>query len=190
MTLHCPFRFCFCWVSPFTDSYARTRSEESCRKVAHFAVSAKPNKALSSVVVDIVDGQAGDDYSSSWNDVEKAVEGLMLCFSVTDRKSFDYASKRIQLIESMQGTSAPRLALVICATKCDSEQREVSQAEGHNFASQCGAIYVETSAKSGSGVDEAFSQLLKCVLSRSSAELATGDSTLPSRPDNATCQVS
>ena len=64
----------------------------------------------------------------------------------------------------MYSTQAAAITMVV-GNKLDREDsRAVTRAEGQSFARSSGALFVETSAKSAMGVQEAFMELVQRVL--------------------------
>lgn len=56
------------------------------------------------------------------------------------------------------------IKIILVANKCDLESlRQVSQKEGKEFAEKHGMLYLETSARQGVGVDEAFTSLAQFI---------------------------
>jgi Ras-related protein Rab-2A len=59
------------------------------------------------------------------------------------------------------------MSIVLCANKVDLEDKRVITAEeGKEFATRHNLIYVETSAKSGVGVDDAFTGATQSILNK------------------------
>ncbi|MHA1683525.1 MAG: Rab family GTPase [Promethearchaeota archaeon] len=88
-------------------------------------------------------------------------------FDVTNRNSFNAIKGwRADLIESL-GTAFPS---AIVANKIDlNADRQVTTEEGFELATEMEIPYYETSAKTGSGVDDAFLNITLHLLDRMSA---------------------
>ncbi len=97
--------------------------------------------------------------------------GICLVYSVTNRESFDNASK--WLVEAFKNMG-PLPPTVIIANKIDlryttDKKKYVSREEGEEFTRyfieklDVPAIYRETSAKTGSGVQDTFTELLRMM---------------------------
>jgi GTPase SAR1 family protein len=56
------------------------------------------------------------------------------------------------------------VCVIVVGNKADAEDREMIFAEGEAFASKFRYAYVETSALTGAGVDDAFTSLAQKVL--------------------------
>jgi GTPase SAR1 family protein len=75
------------------------------------------------------------------------------------RKSFEGVKHWVDDIKKERGDDSG-VILVLVANKCDLEdQREVSRQEAETLASSFNMIYAETSAKTGTGIDELFTSL-------------------------------
>ncbi|CAD8091274.1 unnamed protein product [Paramecium sonneborni] len=82
--------------------------------------------------------------------------GALLIFDITDRSSFDNLEKWIKDIE--QNTQS--IIIMLIANKVDlQDQRKVSKQEAAQFAFEHKLAYLETSAKDGTGIQQAFEQL-------------------------------
>ncbi|KAJ5067465.1 ras-related protein rabf2b [Anaeramoeba ignava] len=87
-------------------------------------------------------------------------------FDVTDKNSFETAKRWIQ--ELIKEISA-NILIVLAGNKIDLENRRVvSIEEAENYAKEKGMVYMETSAKNGSGVVELFTLIAKKLAENSS----------------------
>lgn len=91
---------------------------------------------------------------------KKYAEGAQIAFIVydlTNRPSFENVGLWKKDLDEFAGP----VAFIIIGNKLDLEMnRMVSQSEGETLASQLGALdFFETSAKTGSGIEDAFNQL-------------------------------
>lgn len=73
-----------------------------------------------------------------------------------------------QVIREVKGASElPHIPIMLVGNKCDeSENREISQAEGEAEAAQWGCHFMETSAKTNYNVKELFQDLLNLEKNR------------------------
>eukprot|EP00356_Strombidium_inclinatum_P002917 CAMPEP_0170494088 /NCGR_PEP_ID=MMETSP0208-20121228/14442_1 /TAXON_ID=197538 /ORGANISM="Strombidium inclinatum, Strain S3" /LENGTH=87 /DNA_ID=CAMNT_0010770093 /DNA_START=336 /DNA_END=596 /DNA_ORIENTATION=+ len=55
------------------------------------------------------------------------------------------------------------MIIVLVGNKADLEQREVTSEEGQRFAEENGLIFIETSAKTGLNVKEAFQEAASTI---------------------------
>ncbi|KAK8749157.1 hypothetical protein OTU49_015705 [Cherax quadricarinatus] len=95
----------------------------------------------------------------------RRADGVLLLFDVTSERSFLNVR---QWIQSIDEACHSRVPVVLCGNKADlrvsaaAEGRStVSSADGERLARDCGASFVETSSKSGTGVMEALVQLAR-----------------------------
>ena len=90
--------------------------------------------------------------------------GCLLVFDVTRKESFNHLDKWLQ--ETRQFAN-PNIAITIVGNKADlNAKRVVRYEEAKNFATEMGLTYVEASAKSADGVDEAFRITATAILDR------------------------
>lgn len=87
-------------------------------------------------------------------------EGFLICYSVTDRHSFQEALEYRKLIARVR--AGEDIPLVLVGNKFDLQpQRKVSLEEGKALARQFGCPFYETSAALRHYVDEAFHTLVR-----------------------------
>lgn len=80
----------------------------------------------------------------------------MLCFALDSRYSIDHVKQWRSEIDRY-GTAANTGSVVLVGLRSDNEkQREVTREEAQALADEIGATYVETSSKTGDGVEHAF----------------------------------
>lgn len=86
---------------------------------------------------------------------------MIFVFDVTSRSSFE----RLRQWQSELETYATRPGIVtmLVGNKIDRPNREVSRAEGLQFARQSCMLYIEASAKTREGVQIAFEELVQKV---------------------------
>ena len=93
----------------------------------------------------------------------RGAHGVLLMFDLTRRSTFDNLTSWMAEVED----KAPeQLPLVLVGNKSDQPGREVGDDEAQSFAAQHGMQYVETSAKAGHGVNEAFVTLVATSVGR------------------------
>ena len=119
----------------------------------------------SSILLNVWDTAGQEKFRSLTASYYKGTQGVMLCFDVTSRRSFqdlDTWLKEVQLYSSHEN-----VALILLGNKIDmGNQREVSFEEGTQWAKSHSMPYFECSAKTKKGVKEAFTELTKIILSR------------------------
>ena len=111
-----------------------------------------------------VDTAGQERYKSLSVNSIRLCDGIILMYSVTDRKSFNLISNWIQNIYDMKEKDVP---LILIGNKCDlEEQREVFTEEGIEAAKKYNTLYFETSAKEGINVEESFEELLNKIIKK------------------------
>jgi hypothetical protein len=89
------------------------------------------------------------------------MNGVMLCYSVDSRSSFDKLERWISMIKRF---CRPNVAVLLIGTKIDLvDRRIISTEEGEKFAADHHWPYVETSSLTGEGVDEALAMMTALV---------------------------
>ncbi|KAH0794898.1 small GTP-binding protein [Histomonas meleagridis] len=90
--------------------------------------------------------------------------GVILVYDITDRKSFDNLSLWLNDVHAL---CDPNAAITMIGNKLDlSSQRVVSLSEAQTFAASHQLTYIETSARGGDNVTEAFNRAAKLVYDR------------------------
>ena len=94
------------------------------------------------------------------------VQGIIIVFDVTNRKSFedlkiwiDSINSQSQLTEDLEN-----MPIIIIGNKIDIPKRVIDKETAMNFAKEQNFDYYETSAKTGEGVDNAIRELVKKVM--------------------------
>lgn len=111
-------------------------------------------------LLDILDTAGQVEFTAMRDQYMRCGEGFIICYSVTDRHSFQEASEYRKLIARVRLTED--IPLVLVANKLDLQsQRKVSTEEGKNLAKQFGCPFYETSAALRHYIDEAFFSLVR-----------------------------
>ncbi|KAM8949969.1 ras-related protein Rab-13 isoform 3-T5 [Lycaon pictus] len=91
--------------------------------------------------------------------------GIILVYDITDEKSFENIQNWMKSIKENASAGVERLLL---GNKCDMEaKRKVQKEQAIKLAREHGIRFFETSAKSSTNVDEAFSSLARDILLKS-----------------------
>ncbi|GAB5583927.1 ras-related protein Rab-13 isoform X1 [Prionailurus iriomotensis] len=91
--------------------------------------------------------------------------GIILVYDITDEKSFENIQNWMKSIKENASAGVQRLLL---GNKCDMEaKRRVRKEQADQLAREHGIRFFETSAKSSTNVDEAFSSLARDILLKS-----------------------
>ncbi|XP_051857609.1 GTPase KRas-like [Antechinus flavipes] len=86
-------------------------------------------------------------------------EGFLLVYAVNDLYSFDNVNILWNHLQGIKGNN--RIPVVLVANKVDVTDRLVNHTMGQEVARSFGVPYVETSAKTGQGVEQAFHDLVR-----------------------------
>jgi small GTP-binding protein len=91
-------------------------------------------------------------------------QGIMLVYDVTNKKSFEAIDNWMEQIHVHAGDSIDK---ILVGNKVDQEtERKVSNEQGRLLAQKYKLPFIETSAKLGVNVDEAFYAIAKSVMTR------------------------
>lgn len=86
-----------------------------------------------------------------------------MVFDVDNRDSFNSLSHWEDEMRRF-GIDMQRTKVILCGNKIDAKGREVNSKEAQNWAKKQGYEYFETSASSGSNVNECFESLFSGVV--------------------------
>jgi GTPase KRas protein len=115
--------------------------------------------------LDILDTAGQEEYSSMRDLYMKTGEGFLLVFSLTDRQTFEEISTFYNQIMRVKGETAHFVPMMLVGNKNDlTNERQVSPEEAIHMAKKLNCAYIETSAKTGLHVNDAFHGLVKMVM--------------------------
>ncbi|KAJ6457975.1 ras-like protein [Mycena sanguinolenta] len=90
-------------------------------------------------------------------------DGFLLVYSITQRSTFNRIRTYHEHIRRIKGPDGD-VAVVVVGNKCDVEaNREVSVREGQDLAKELGCTFMETSARQGVNVEEAFVDVVRQI---------------------------
>ena len=97
----------------------------------------------------------------------KNSQGIIVCFSLVDEKSYKNVLSWLQDIRD----ESTKIPIVLFGNKCDLEdQRKVSEEEAQKFAHRHGVPYFETSAKENINLKEGFDRIVEDAYEKSGKE--------------------
>lgn len=97
--------------------------------------------------------------------------GTLLVFDLTREKTYQATKKWLTEIRQFAGEDIPFILIGNKVDLVEDVGRVVDKDEAQNFADRENSIYIETSAKTGAHVDEAFTELTRRIIeSRTSEE--------------------
>jgi small GTP-binding protein len=89
----------------------------------------------------------------------KGTDGAVVLFDVTNPNSFEHLANWIQEVRKYTD-DGKKLPIILVGNKRDLvDNRKIDTEQAQLFAIQHGVEYIETSAKDGSGVNEAFEKI-------------------------------
>ena len=126
--------------------------------------------------IKICDTAGQERYRSLAINTIRCCDGIILMYSITNRKSFELISEWINNIYDLKDRETP---IILIGNKCDLEdQRKVSREEGMKTAEKYKTAHFETSAKEGINVEEAIDVLLNKIINKKKGEKEKKDNNL------------
>lgn len=110
-------------------------------------------------LLDILDTAGQEEYSAMRDQYMRTGEGFLLVFAVNNAKSFEDISMYREQIKRVK--DADYVPMVLVGNKCDLQARAVDMKGAHDVARNHGIPFIETSAKTRMGVDDAFYTLAR-----------------------------
>lgn len=110
-------------------------------------------------LLDILDTAGQEEYSAMRDQYMRTGEGFLCVFAVNNLKSFEDINQYREQIKRVK--DADEVPMVLVGNKVDLPTRTVEQRQGKHVAELYHIPYVETSAKTRQGVDDAFYTLVR-----------------------------
>lgn len=110
-------------------------------------------------LLDILDTAGQEEYSAMRDQYMRTGEGFLCVFAVNNTKSFEDINQYREQIKRVK--DADEVPMVLVGNKVDLQARTVDAKQGRNLAESYSIPYVETSAKTRLGVDDAFYTLVR-----------------------------
>ena len=112
------------------------------------------------VKMKIWDTAGQERFKSMSLNVIKAVDGLILVYSITNRNSFENLEKWLNQLN--ETTDLSKKPVIIVGNKSDlTEKRVVTYEEGKKYSEEHGYNFYETSAMTGTNVKAAFNDIFE-----------------------------
>jgi Ras-related protein Rab-18 len=93
----------------------------------------------------------------------RGAQGVILVYDVNSRSSFDHLSTWFNELDTYSSTKEVIKILVGNKTDKGEDKREVTRKEGEAYARKMGTLFIESSAKTKTGVQEAFGEVVRKV---------------------------
>jgi len=106
-------------------------------------------------LLDILDTAGQEEYSAMRDQYMRTGEGFLIVFAVNNAKSFEDITAYREQIKRVK--DAEEVPMVMVGNKCDLPTRSVDMQQARNY----GIPFIETSAKTRMGVDDAFYTLVR-----------------------------
>lgn len=110
-------------------------------------------------LLDILDTAGQEEYSAMRDQYMRTGEGFLLVFAVNNAKSFDDIAMYREQIKRVKDTDD--VPMVLVANKCDLQVRSIDLKDTKEAAQSYNIPFIETSAKTRMGVDDAFYTLVR-----------------------------
>lgn len=102
----------------------------------------------------------------------RGAQGALIVYDITDRKSFD---KVVSWIKELNDQADKNIVIVVAGNKCDMErERQIKKSDALEFCRTRNIRHFDTSAKTGAGVEEIFTELAQSIFAANTS--ATGGS--------------
>jgi GTPase KRas protein len=110
-------------------------------------------------LLDILDTAGQEEYSAMRDQYMRTGEGFLIVFAVNNAKSFEDITQYREQIKRVK--DAEEVPMVMVGNKCDLPTRSVDMQQARDVARNYGIPFIETSAKTRMGVDDAFYTLVR-----------------------------
>ncbi|BGO99779.1 hypothetical protein NBRC10513v2_004006 [Rhodotorula toruloides] len=128
------------------------------------STSASPSRPAASKTLKVQcwDSAGQERFRSVTRNYYRGACGAVVVFDITSRRSFESLTS---WLSDARALASPDLEVVIVGNKLDQEDdRQVPYLEASRWAQEHGALYVETSSKTGENVEQPFILLARAIL--------------------------
>jgi len=110
----------------------------------------------------IWDTAGQEKFRSLTSSYYRGTQGIILVYDVTIRASFDAVTHWLSEVEMY--TTNKDVIMMLVGSKIDKPNREISREEGIKFAKSKSMLFIECSAKTKLGIQQAFEELVQKIL--------------------------
>ncbi|XP_027290070.1 GTPase KRas-like isoform X1 [Cricetulus griseus] len=110
-------------------------------------------------LLDILDTAGQEEYSAMRDQYMRTGEGFLCVFAMNNTKSFEAIHHFREQIKRVKDSED--VPMVLVGNKCDLPSRTVDTKQAQDLAGSYGIPFIETSAKTRQGVDDAFYTLVR-----------------------------
>ncbi|QRV95344.1 Ras-related protein Rab-18 [Ceratobasidium sp. AG-Ba] len=145
----------------FSDETWLSEDESSATIGVDFRVT-KMEVRGKKVKLSIWDTAGQERFRTITSSYYRGAQGIILVYDVANRESFEALPKWFSELETYVSPSAVK---IVVGNKVDKEfSRQVTTEEGRAFADRMGTLFVESSAKTKVGVQDAFRELVEKIV--------------------------
>ncbi|BGP32221.1 hypothetical protein JCM10296v2_004001 [Rhodotorula toruloides] len=140
------------------------RLPSSIPSSSSISTSASPSRPAASKTLKVQcwDSAGQERFRSVTRNYYRGACGAVVVFDITSRRSFESLTS---WLSDARALASPDLEVVIVGNKLDQEDdRQVPYLEASRWAQEHGALYVETSSKTGENVEQPFILLARAIL--------------------------
>ena len=131
-------------------------------KVKHMTIDDKPIK------LQVWDTAGQEQYRNITQSFLRGADGILLCFDLTNKMSFDQISDWMHSIHDCASTTVD---IFLVGNKCDlQDQRKITNEMIEQMKNEYECEYFETSACTGQGINETFERMANVIKKRKDAE--------------------
>ncbi|QRW09734.1 Ras-related protein Rab-18 [Ceratobasidium sp. AG-Ba] len=145
----------------FSDETWLSEDESSATIGVDFRVT-KMEVRGKKVKLSIWDTAGQERFRTITSSYYRGAQGIILVYDVANRESFEALPKWFSELETYV---SPSVVKIVVGNKVDKEfSRQVTTEEGRAFADRMGTLFVESSAKTKVGVQDAFRELVEKIV--------------------------
>jgi len=145
----------------FSDETWLSEDESSATIGVDFRVT-KMDVRGKKVKLSIWDTAGQERFRTITSSYYRGAQGIILVYDVANRESFEALPRWFSELETYV---SPSVVKIVVGNKVDKEfSRQVTTEEGRAFAERMGTLFVESSAKTKVGVQDAFRELVEKIV--------------------------